>query len=149
MHMKGLGKINWEKPNMYGREYTNTEGVGGLPGVGSVAAAAAAAGVARGGVLVVGVAPVAAPLTRLLLLVAGGGGVALAVVVGTTGAGWVLGTTGPGVTLGVTGRMVGPGVAPGAWVAPGEGGVGTAAATAAVLTMTACDCLLRHWLMEG
>ena len=122
-------------------------GAGWLPGVGS---AAAAAGVTRGGVLAVGVAPVAAPLTKLLLLlVAGGAGVALGVVVGTTGAGWVLGTTGPGVTLGMAGRIVGAGVAPGTGVAPGGGGAGTAAATAAVLTMTACDCLLRHWLTEG
>ena len=111
--------------------------------------AAAATGVTRGGALAVGVAPVAAPLTKLLLLVAGGAGVALGVVVGTTGAGWALGTTGPGVTLGVAGRIVGAGVAPGTGVTPGGGGAGTAAATAAVLTMTACDCLLRHWLTEG
>lgn len=62
-----------------------------------------------------------------------------------TGAGWVFGTTGPaGVMLGVAGRMVGAGVAPGDGVAPGGGGVGMAAATAAVLTVTAWVCLLRH-----
>ena len=67
-----------------------------------------------------------------------------------TGAGWVFGTTGPaGVTLGVAGRMVGAGVAPGTGVAPGGGGAGTAAATAAVLTATACLWALRHWLMDG
>ena len=39
--------------------------------------------------------------------------------------------------LGVAGRMVGAGVAPGDGVAPGGGGAGIAAATAAVLTVTA------------
>lgn len=135
------------------RGIAHTAGVGWLPGRGSPAAA----GVATGGVPVVVVVPVAAPLATLLLLLAGGRGVAVRAAVGvgvgvgvaTTGAGWVFGTTGPGVTLGVAGRIGGAGVAPGAGVTPGGGGAGTAAATAAVLTMTACACLLRHWLTEG
>ena len=100
-------------------------------------------------------APTAALLLAVLLLLLELVGLEVGLGVGVwllaaTGAGCVLGTTGPaGVTLGVAGMMVGAGVAPGAGVSPGGGGTGTAAATAAVLTVTACVWLLRHWLMDG
>lgn len=117
------------------------------PGVGAAVAAGVEAGVE--------VVATAALLLALLLLLLELVGLEVGLEVGlwlleATGAGWVLGTTGPaGVTLGVAGMMVGAGVASGAGVAPGGGGAGTAAATAAVLTVTACVWLLRHSLMEG
>jgi len=111
-----------------------------------------AAVVGEEGELIVGLAlglERAAAVVELLVAVGVGLGLGLEVEL-ATGAAEVLGTTGPaGVVLGVDGMMEGAGVAPGERVAPGEGGVGTAAATAAVLTTTACDCWFRHSATDG
>ena len=126
---------------------------GGLEAAaGEVADVGLAAVVGEEGELVVGLALGLEPAAAVVeLLVAEGVGLGLGLEVElATGAAEVLGTTGPaGVVLGVDGRMEGAGVAPGERVAPGEGGVGTAAATAAVLTTTACACWFRHSATDG
>jgi len=94
-----------------------------------------AAVVGEEGELVVGLAvglERAAAVVGLLVAVGVGLGLGLEVEL-ATGAAEVLGTTGP----------------PGQRVGPGEGGVGTAATTAAVLTTTACDCWFRHSANDG
>ena len=111
-----------------------------------------AAVVGEEGEVVVGLAPGlerAAAVVGLLVAVGVGLGLGLELEF-ATGADEVLGTTGPaGVVLGVDGMMEGAGVAPGERVVPGEGGVGTAATTAAVLTTTACVCWFRHSATDG
>ena len=125
---------------------------GGLEAAAGEVADVGLAAVVGEGELVVGLAlglDRAAAVVGLLVGEGVGLGLGLEVEL-ATGAAEVLGTTGPaGVVLGVDGMMEGAGVAPGEKVAPGEGGVGTAAATAAVLTTTACDCWFRHSATDG